>query len=54
VLGTPIMNCFEFSLIRNIGRPNQPIQPAAGRFDTRLHFMKTRPLQATPALDSGD
>jgi len=32
---------------------NQTIQPTAGRPDTPLHFMKTRPLQATLALASG-
>ena len=34
-------------------RPNQTTQPTAGRSDAPLHFMKTRPLQATLALASG-
>jgi len=34
-------------------RPNQTMQPTAGRFDAQLSFMKTRPLQSTLALASG-
>jgi len=32
---------------------NQSLQPTAGRSDASLHFMKTRPLQATLALANG-
>jgi len=35
------------------GRPNQTMQPTAGRSDASLHFMQTRPFQATLALASG-
>ncbi len=34
-------------------RPNQAMQPTAGRCTASLYFMKTRPLQATLALASG-
>jgi hypothetical protein len=32
---------------------NQAMQPTAGRHTASLHIMKTRPLQAAPALASG-
>ena len=41
------------SQLVHLTRPNQTIQPTAGRFDASLHFMKTRPLQATLGLASG-
>ena len=34
-------------------RPNQAMQPTAGRFEAASQFMKTPPLQATLALASG-
>jgi hypothetical protein len=37
----------------NAKRPNQAIQPTAGRSDVPLHFMKTRSLQITLALAGG-
>jgi hypothetical protein len=33
-------------------RPNQAMQPTAGRCTASLPFMKTRPFQATLALTS--
>jgi hypothetical protein len=36
-----------------LNRPNQAMQPTAGRFDASLYFMKTPPLQFTLALVSG-
>jgi hypothetical protein len=34
-------------------KPNQTMQPTAGRCKVSLHFMKTRPFRATLALASG-
>jgi hypothetical protein len=34
-------------------RPNQALEPTAGRCDAPLHFMKTPPLQTTLAVASG-
>ncbi len=35
-------------------RPNQTMQPTAGRSDASLNFMKTHPLQIALAPASGD